>query len=80
MQGDLSTSLRPAQLRQPRGLGPHPGCCVPGSGISSYASNPARVGESLQGCLEEALALIPKAKHHETPMFLGATAGMRLLR
>ncbi|XP_017911718.1 PREDICTED: ectonucleoside triphosphate diphosphohydrolase 8 isoform X2 [Capra hircus] len=54
-------------------------CQAEGSGISSYASNPARVGESLQGCLEEALALIPKAKHHETPMFLGATAGMRLL-
>ncbi|XP_068842727.1 ectonucleoside triphosphate diphosphohydrolase 8 isoform X2 [Capricornis sumatraensis] len=54
-------------------------CQAKGSGISSYASNPARVGESLQGCLEEALALIPKAKHHETPMFLGATAGMRLL-
>lgn len=80
MQGDLCTSLGPAQLRQPRGLGPHLGCCVPGPGISSYASDPARVGESLQGCLEEALALIPKAKHHETPMFLGATAGMRLLR
>uniref|UniRef100_A0AAA9TXG9 Ectonucleoside triphosphate diphosphohydrolase 8 n=2 Tax=Bos TaxID=9903 RepID=A0AAA9TXG9_BOVIN len=54
-------------------------CQAEGPGISSYASDPARVGESLQGCLEEALALIPKAKHHETPMFLGATAGMRLL-
>ncbi|XP_025117914.1 ectonucleoside triphosphate diphosphohydrolase 8 isoform X2 [Bubalus bubalis] len=54
-------------------------CQAEGPGISSYASDPARVGESLQGCLEEALALIPKAKHYETPMFLGATAGMRLL-
>lgn len=43
---------------------------------------PARwkAGESLQGCLEEALVLIPEAQHRKTPMFLGATAGMRLLR
>ncbi|XP_059782133.1 ectonucleoside triphosphate diphosphohydrolase 8 [Balaenoptera ricei] len=54
-------------------------CQVKGPGISSYASDPAQAGESLQGCLEEALALIPKAKHQQTPMFLGATAGMRLL-
>nr|XP_012639908.1 ectonucleoside triphosphate diphosphohydrolase 8 isoform X2 [Microcebus murinus] len=50
-----------------------------GPGISSYASNPAQAGESLRGCLEEALALIPEAQHRGTPMFLGATAGMRLL-
>nr|XP_012423659.1 PREDICTED: ectonucleoside triphosphate diphosphohydrolase 8 [Odobenus rosmarus divergens] len=54
-------------------------CQVKGPGISSYASNPAQAGESLQGCLEEALALIPEARRQETPMFLGATAGMRLL-
>ncbi|XP_060156070.1 ectonucleoside triphosphate diphosphohydrolase 8 isoform X4 [Globicephala melas] len=54
-------------------------CRVKGPGISSYASDPAQAGESLQGCLEEALALIPKAKHQQTPMFLGATGGMRLL-
>ncbi|XP_058158770.1 ectonucleoside triphosphate diphosphohydrolase 8 isoform X1 [Dasypus novemcinctus] len=54
-------------------------CQAEGPGISSYASDPARAGESLQGCLEEALALIPAAQHRETPVFLGATAGMRLL-
>ncbi|XP_032254791.1 ectonucleoside triphosphate diphosphohydrolase 8 isoform X2 [Phoca vitulina] len=54
-------------------------CQVKGPGISSYASNPAQAGESLQDCLEEALALVPEAQHQETPMFLGATAGMRLL-
>ncbi|XP_062938622.1 ectonucleoside triphosphate diphosphohydrolase 8 [Cynocephalus volans] len=54
-------------------------CQVEGPGISSYASDPARAGESLQACLEEALALIPEAQHRETPAFLGATAGMRLL-
>uniref|UniRef100_A0A8C0S619 Ectonucleoside triphosphate diphosphohydrolase 8 n=2 Tax=Canis lupus familiaris TaxID=9615 RepID=A0A8C0S619_CANLF len=54
-------------------------CQVKGPGISSYASDPAQAGESLQGCLEEALVIIPQAKHQETPAFLGATAGMRLL-
>ncbi|XP_039714759.1 ectonucleoside triphosphate diphosphohydrolase 8 isoform X1 [Pteropus medius] len=54
-------------------------CQVKGPGISSYASNPEQAGESLRGCLEEALALVPEDQHQETPMFLGATAGMRLL-
>uniref|UniRef100_G3THU2 Ectonucleoside triphosphate diphosphohydrolase 8 n=1 Tax=Loxodonta africana TaxID=9785 RepID=G3THU2_LOXAF len=54
-------------------------CQAEGSGISSYTSDPALAGESLRGCLEEALALIPEAQHRETPTFLGATAGMRLL-
>ncbi|KFO21446.1 ectonucleoside triphosphate diphosphohydrolase 8 isoform X1 [Fukomys damarensis] len=55
-------------------------CQVEGPGISSYASDPSQAGESLRGCLEEALALVPDAQHRETPTFLGATAGMRLLR
>ncbi|XP_032117599.1 ectonucleoside triphosphate diphosphohydrolase 8 isoform X6 [Sapajus apella] len=55
-------------------------CQVEGPGISSYASDPAQAGESLQGCLEEALVLIPEAQRRKTPTFLGATAGMRLLR
>ncbi|CAO2598445.1 Ectonucleoside triphosphate diphosphohydrolase 8, partial [Lemmus lemmus] len=54
-------------------------CQIEGPGISSYASDPAQAGESLKSCLEEALALIPQTQHQETPTFLGATAGMRLL-
>ncbi|KAM5298589.1 ectonucleoside triphosphate diphosphohydrolase 8 [Ctenodactylus gundi] len=54
-------------------------CQVEGPGISSYARDPAQAGESLKGCLGAALALIPEAQHWETPAFLGATAGMRLL-
>ncbi|XP_004613413.2 ectonucleoside triphosphate diphosphohydrolase 8 [Sorex araneus] len=54
-------------------------CTVEGPGISSYASDPARAGESLRGCLDQALAHIPKAQWQGTPVFLGATAGMRLL-
>ncbi|XP_048669211.1 ectonucleoside triphosphate diphosphohydrolase 8 isoform X5 [Marmota marmota marmota] len=38
-----------------------------------------QAGESLKGCLEEALALIPENQYRGTPLFLGATAGMRLL-
>ncbi|CAK7292029.1 Ectonucleoside triphosphate diphosphohydrolase 8 [Vulpes lagopus] len=72
---------------RPHHAHPHPGGghqCPPahrhqGPGISLYASDPAQAGESLQGCLEEALVIIPQAKHQETPAFLGATAGMRLL-
>ncbi|XP_077904952.1 ectonucleoside triphosphate diphosphohydrolase 8 isoform X4 [Ictidomys tridecemlineatus] len=54
-------------------------CQVEGPGISSYTSDPTQAGESLKGCLEEALALIPENQYRGTPLFLGATAGMRLL-
>ncbi|KAM5184795.1 ectonucleoside triphosphate diphosphohydrolase 8 isoform 3-T3 [Callospermophilus lateralis] len=54
-------------------------CQVEGPGISSYTSDPTQAGESLKGCLEEALALIPENQYPGTPLFLGATAGMRLL-
>ncbi|XP_040819513.1 ectonucleoside triphosphate diphosphohydrolase 8 isoform X1 [Ochotona curzoniae] len=54
-------------------------CRAQGRGISSYAANPLGAAESLRDCLEEAVAHIPQAQHRETPLFLGATAGMRLL-
>lgn len=53
---------------------------IPGPGISFYAHNPAKAGESLRDCLDQALTHIPKDKWQGTPLFLGATAGMRLLR
>ncbi|KAL0179310.1 hypothetical protein M9458_024752, partial [Cirrhinus mrigala] len=49
-------------------------------GISSYSDNPAGAGTSLQACMEEAKKTIPAQRHHETPVYLGATAGMRLLK
>nr|XP_023422152.1 ectonucleoside triphosphate diphosphohydrolase 8 isoform X3 [Cavia porcellus] len=55
-------------------------CEVEGPGISSYTLDPSQAGESLRTCLEKALALVPRAQHRQTPVFLGATAGMRLLR
>lgn len=54
-------------------------CKVEGPGISSYASDPKRAGESLQACMKEAERFVPNERHEETPLYLGATAGMRLL-
>ncbi|XP_053940157.1 ectonucleoside triphosphate diphosphohydrolase 8-like isoform X3 [Cuculus canorus] len=56
-------------------------CCdVQGQGISSYADDPPKAGDSLRECLDKALKVIPAAKHRDVPAYLGATAGMRLLR
>ncbi|XP_014342004.1 ectonucleoside triphosphate diphosphohydrolase 2 [Latimeria chalumnae] len=57
----------------------HTMCNVDGGGISSYAENPLGAGNSLKKCLNQALSNVPKDQHHETPLYLGATAGMRLL-
>lgn len=57
-------------------------CCLfsTGPGISSYSSNPPAAGTSLVQCLNQALRDVPKEKHVGTPLYLGATAGMRLLQ
>ncbi|XP_056153750.1 ectonucleoside triphosphate diphosphohydrolase 1 [Lampris incognitus] len=54
-------------------------CKVKGPGISSYNSAPHQAGESLKECMRKAEHLVPINRHHETPLYLGATAGMRLL-
>uniref|UniRef100_A0A665UL05 Ectonucleoside triphosphate diphosphohydrolase 1 n=2 Tax=Echeneis naucrates TaxID=173247 RepID=A0A665UL05_ECHNA len=54
-------------------------CKVKGPGISSYASEPWKAGESLKDCIEDAKRRVPEKRHDETPLYLGATAGMRLL-
>ncbi|XP_012409542.2 ectonucleoside triphosphate diphosphohydrolase 8 isoform X1 [Sarcophilus harrisii] len=54
-------------------------CDVEGDGISSYARNPEAAGSSLRSCLDEAVKLIPAAQLAQTPVYLGATAGMRIL-
>ena len=51
-----------------------------GPGISSYASTPGKAGESLSVCMKEAEQHVPVKRHQETPLYLGATAGMRLLK
>ncbi|XP_018618175.1 ectonucleoside triphosphate diphosphohydrolase 1 isoform X2 [Scleropages formosus] len=55
-------------------------CNVKGKGISSYAKNAEKAGPSLKECMQEAERSIPTQRHQETPVYLGATAGMRLLR
>ncbi|XP_051533038.1 ectonucleoside triphosphate diphosphohydrolase 2 [Myxocyprinus asiaticus] len=57
----------------------HSECHVKGGGISSYAGQNGAAGRSLEGCLKQAMQDIPKDRHHSTPVYLGATAGMRLL-
>ncbi|KAM6170151.1 ectonucleoside triphosphate diphosphohydrolase 2 [Rhynchocyon petersi] len=61
-------------------VGQHSYCNVKGGGISSYADNPPGAGQSLVPCLDQALRDIPKERHAGTPLYLGATAGMRLLQ
>ncbi|XP_010895951.1 ectonucleoside triphosphate diphosphohydrolase 1 isoform X1 [Esox lucius] len=55
-------------------------CQVKGPGISSYSLSPEQAGHSLRLCIQEAVLNVPRRRHHETPLYLGATAGMRLLR
>lgn len=51
-----------------------------GLGISGYSQDPEKAGLSLQHCMESAQEVVPEQQHRETPVYLGATAGMRLLR
>ncbi|XP_012639961.1 ectonucleoside triphosphate diphosphohydrolase 2 [Microcebus murinus] len=70
----------PADKENDTGIvGQHSSCDVQGGGISSYADNPSGAGQSLVKCLEQALRDVPKERHAGTPLYLGATAGMRLL-
>ncbi len=52
----------------------------PGGGISSYAGNKGGAASSLDECMDKAMQEIPKSRHKLTPVYLGATAGMRLLK
>ncbi|KAM5299702.1 ectonucleoside triphosphate diphosphohydrolase 2 [Ctenodactylus gundi] len=70
----------PADKENDTGIvGQHSSCDVRGGGISSYADDPSKAGESLVECLEQALRDVPRERHTGTPLYLGATAGMRLL-
>nr|GAT58135.1 predicted protein [Mycena chlorophos] len=48
-------------------------------GISSFADKPEDIANHLRPLLAHARELIPPSLQHETPLFLLATAGMRLL-
>lgn len=51
-----------------------------GPGISQYANKTHEISIYLTECMERAREVIPKSQYQETPVYLGATAGMRLLR
>ena len=50
-------------------------------GISSFYKNPEDAGKSLDSCIEnKAKKLVPSYARDKSPIYLGATAGMRLLK
>ncbi|KAJ7322532.1 hypothetical protein JRQ81_018819 [Phrynocephalus forsythii] len=55
-------------------------CNVKGPGISSYGSNPQEISQPIDDCMNNVKEKIPFHLHRSTPVYLGATAGMRLLR
>ncbi|XP_071889535.1 ectonucleoside triphosphate diphosphohydrolase 3 isoform X3 [Anas platyrhynchos] len=55
-------------------------CNVKGPGISSYENNPGALAKPLDDCLKKVKERIPVHLHKTTSVYLGATAGMRLLR
>ncbi|XP_074089368.1 ectonucleoside triphosphate diphosphohydrolase 1 isoform X2 [Macrotis lagotis] len=55
-------------------------CYVQGSGISGLAHKIEDINSYLNKCMDRAQEVIPKEQHRQTPVYLGATAGMRLLR
>ncbi|XP_049594253.1 ectonucleoside triphosphate diphosphohydrolase 2 [Syngnathus scovelli] len=57
----------------------HSECHAEGGGISSYAGQHGAAGQSLEVCLDQAVHDVPAHRHKVTPVYLGATAGMRLL-
>ncbi|XP_013361605.1 PREDICTED: ectonucleoside triphosphate diphosphohydrolase 1 isoform X3 [Chinchilla lanigera] len=55
-------------------------CEVKGPGIAKYSHNLDGLNTYLTECMERSKNVVPKSLHPETPIYLGATAGMRLLR
>ncbi|KAM5158024.1 ectonucleoside triphosphate diphosphohydrolase 3 [Mantella aurantiaca] len=55
-------------------------CNVNGLGIASYAAEPQKAAENIDSCMKKIIDVIPHTQQNSTPAYLGATAGMRLLR
>ncbi|XP_059520450.1 ectonucleoside triphosphate diphosphohydrolase 3 [Myotis daubentonii] len=55
-------------------------CSVKGSGISSYGKNPQDAPKAFEDCMQKVKEQIPAHLQGSTHIYLGATAGMRLLR
>lgn len=54
--------------------------CSLGSGISSYRKNPQDAPKAFEDCMQKVKEQIPAHLQGSTHIYLGATAGMRLLR
>ncbi|KAG2171821.1 hypothetical protein INT43_008201 [Umbelopsis isabellina] len=72
LKGRIPTVERGDQLGLKWTLKEHPG-------ISSYAGKTQDIGEHLKMLLDFAEEVVPAQEHKQTPIFLMATAGMRLL-
>jgi Golgi nucleoside diphosphatase len=48
-------------------------------GLSAYDGRPLEAAAYVRPLIEHAAQVVPKDKHAETPLFIKATAGMRLL-
>ncbi|XP_054451831.1 ectonucleoside triphosphate diphosphohydrolase 3 [Pteronotus mesoamericanus] len=55
-------------------------CNVKGPGISSYGNTPQDAPKAFEDCMQKVQEQIPAHLHKSTSVYLGATAGMRLLR
>ncbi|XP_067888789.1 ectonucleoside triphosphate diphosphohydrolase 3 [Heterodontus francisci] len=55
-------------------------CQIEGPAISSYDNEPEQAAHSMKQCLNRTMEIIPVEKHNTTPVYFGATAGMRLLQ
>jgi len=53
---------------------------LPGGIGEVLAAEPAKAGEYLRECLQQGLKVIPEERRGHSPVFLAATAGMRLLK
>ena len=57
-----------------------PWLLLTGSGISSFKDNPEQAGLVISTCIDTiAIKSVPKHDRSQTPIYVGATAGMRLL-
>lgn len=54
--------------------------CMCVGGLGTFENNPLAAGPSLTNCVAKTIDMIPEGVRESTRLFLGATAGMRLLQ
>ena len=60
----------------------HVHVCVFSESLNNYSSNPEKAGELFDQCIDKShrKEYVPNSERKITELFLGATAGMRLVR